>query len=299
MGKDYYAILAIPRDASTARIKKAYHQKALEYHPDKNPLCGSFFSDISEAYDVLSSNSKKTIFDKFGEEGLKGDWVHGNYEFNTDPKQLFKDIFMEATRNPSKCKRESPYSTSIVNQKDKKIINNLELSLEELHTGRTKRVKVTRKVQSTCNPAKFKMEEKILEIKVRPGWKDGTRITFEQEGNIMQNSVPADIVFVIREKSHDTYKREGDDLVHIVTVSLKRSLLGTKISVPSLDPTRQLDISIDTIIHPGYTKVLRNEGMRSQKDLVTRGNVIIRFIIQFPKSIDEEYWELLEKILPD
>ena len=33
-----------------------YHQKALEYHPDKNPLCGSFFSDISEAYDVLSSS---------------------------------------------------------------------------------------------------------------------------------------------------------------------------------------------------------------------------------------------------
>lgn len=71
MGKDYYAVLGIQKDASEEDIKKAYRKQALRYHPDKNKSPGAEdkFKEIAEAYDVLSDPKKKDIYDRFGEEG--------------------------------------------------------------------------------------------------------------------------------------------------------------------------------------------------------------------------------------
>ncbi|KAF9432276.1 hypothetical protein BGZ76_011026 [Entomortierella beljakovae] len=74
MGKDYYKILGISKDATEDQIKKAYRKLALKYHPDKNSESDAKkkFHDISEAYEVLSDKDKRAVFDQFGEEGLKG-----------------------------------------------------------------------------------------------------------------------------------------------------------------------------------------------------------------------------------
>ncbi|OAQ27525.1 DnaJ-domain-containing protein [Linnemannia elongata AG-77] len=74
MGKDYYNILGVSKDADDDQIKKAYRKLALKYHPDKNsaPDAEKKFHDISEAYEVLSDKNKRAVFDQFGEEGLKG-----------------------------------------------------------------------------------------------------------------------------------------------------------------------------------------------------------------------------------
>lgn len=71
MGKDYYSVLGIQKGASDDEIKKAYRKQALKYHPDKNKSPGAEekFKEIAEAYDVLSDQKKKDIYDKFGEEG--------------------------------------------------------------------------------------------------------------------------------------------------------------------------------------------------------------------------------------
>lgn len=71
MGKDYYDILGIQKDASEDDVKKAYRKQALRYHPDKNKSPGAEdkFKEIAEAYDVLSDPKKKDIYDRFGEEG--------------------------------------------------------------------------------------------------------------------------------------------------------------------------------------------------------------------------------------
>lgn len=76
MGKDYYAILGIPRDADKDAIRKAYRKAALQWHPDKNQdnkeVAAEKFKEVAEAYDVLSDPTKRQIFDAYGEEGLKG-----------------------------------------------------------------------------------------------------------------------------------------------------------------------------------------------------------------------------------
>ncbi len=73
--KDFYNILEISRDASPEEIKKAYRKKALAYHPDRNPNnsdAEAKFKEVSEAYEILSDENKRKIYDQYGAEGLKG-----------------------------------------------------------------------------------------------------------------------------------------------------------------------------------------------------------------------------------
>ncbi|MBA3722436.1 MAG: molecular chaperone DnaJ [Parachlamydiaceae bacterium] len=72
---DYYETLEITKNATAEEIKKAYRKKALKYHPDKNPGNADAekrFKEISEAYEVLSDDSKRQIYDRHGKNGLSG-----------------------------------------------------------------------------------------------------------------------------------------------------------------------------------------------------------------------------------
>lgn len=73
MGKDFYRILGLQRDASDEEIKKAYRKLALKYHPDKNSDSNAEekFKEIGHAYEILSDKKKRDIFDRYGEEGLR------------------------------------------------------------------------------------------------------------------------------------------------------------------------------------------------------------------------------------
>ena len=85
--------------------------------------------------------------------------------------------------------------------------------------GVTKRMKISRRV--LANDGTAKKEEKVLTINVKPGWKSGTKITFQREGDQAPNKIPADIVFIIRDKPHQHFKREGPDLKYSCKITLK------------------------------------------------------------------------------
>jgi DnaJ family protein A protein 2 len=69
---DPYAVLGVDKNASSAQIKKAYMQLAKQYHPDKNPdgAHADKFKEISAAYEILSNDEKRKLYDQYGEEGL-------------------------------------------------------------------------------------------------------------------------------------------------------------------------------------------------------------------------------------
>ncbi len=82
--KDYYSVLGLSRDASAEEVKKAYRKKALECHPDRNPgdsKAEAQFKQVSEAYEVLSDEGKKRVYDQYGEDGLKGAGMGGGGGF--------------------------------------------------------------------------------------------------------------------------------------------------------------------------------------------------------------------------
>ncbi|KFM58071.1 DnaJ-like protein subfamily B member 4, partial [Stegodyphus mimosarum] len=302
MGKDYYKILGISRNATEDEIKKAYRKLALKYHPDKNKTkeAEEKFKEIAEAYEVLSDKKKKDVYDQYGEEGLKGGIGGGGtgggqqftYTFHGDPRATFAQFFgtdnpfetffsmglgghggttmfyddndMEVDNDPFASHfgvrgnnpfRSQSFTAGSPNinrakpkQQDPPLEHDLYVSLEDVAKGCTKKMKISRKV---LNPdgRTTKREEKVLTINVKPGWKAGTKITFQKEGDQTPNSIPADISFIIRDKPHPVFKREGSDIRYTAKVTLKEALCGTKIEVPNLTGEKRI-LRIKDIIKP-------------------------------------------------
>lgn len=81
-------------------------------------------------------------------------------------------------------------------------------------------MKISRRIlQADGTPKK---EDKLVNIAIKPGWKSGTRVTFQKEGDQTHGKIPADIVFVIRDKPHTKYKREGSDIRYTARLTLKQ-----------------------------------------------------------------------------
>lgn len=105
-------------------------------------------------------------------------------------------------------------------KQDPPIEHDLFLSLEEVLSGCVKKMKISRKVPQGDGKS-FKKEDKVLTINVKPGWKAGTKVTFQSEGDVNSSSIPADIVFIIRDKPHPNFKRDGANIIHTVKLSLR------------------------------------------------------------------------------
>src|SRR6056297_4236298 len=97
--KDYYELLGLSRNVSADEVKKAYRKLAMKYHPDRNPddaEAEARFKEAAEAYEVLSDDQKRKIYDQYGHEGLRGHGAAG-HDFNRmnvdDIFSMFNDIF--------------------------------------------------------------------------------------------------------------------------------------------------------------------------------------------------------------
>ncbi|XP_068637331.1 chaperone protein dnaJ A7A, chloroplastic-like [Aristolochia californica] len=91
---DYYSVLGVSQNASKSDIKSAYRKLARNYHPDvnKEPGAEEKFKEISNAYEVLSDDEKRSLYDKYGEAGLKGAGMGGMGDFS-NPFDLFETFF--------------------------------------------------------------------------------------------------------------------------------------------------------------------------------------------------------------
>ncbi len=91
--RDYYEILGLGRGASEADLKKAYRKLAMKHHPDRNPDdddSAARFKEATEAYEVLSDDEKRRVYDQFGHDGLRGRGMGGG---SMDAADFFESIF--------------------------------------------------------------------------------------------------------------------------------------------------------------------------------------------------------------
>ncbi|XP_062393310.1 dnaJ homolog subfamily B member 13 [Sardina pilchardus] len=312
MGRDYYAALEINRNATDAEIKKAYRRLALKYHPQTNDQPGAYerFNLLAEAYDVLSDPQKKATYDKFGEEGLKGGipeeagengaWTAG-YTYHENPDKIFRQFFGGDNPFADFHSREG-HEVNIafgglrgrgVKKQDPPIERDLHLALEDLFYGCTKKIKISRRVMNEDGHTSS-IKDKILTINVKPGWNEGTRITFPNEGDQGPNNIPADIVFIVRQKSHPRFARQNDDLIYTGHISLEKALTGFSVDVETLD-SRLLSIPINDIVHPTYSKEVPGEGMPLASCTNKKGNLIIKFVLYFPQKLSPEKKQLIKQ----
>ncbi|NBU91796.1 MAG: molecular chaperone DnaJ [Flavobacteriia bacterium] len=142
--RDYYEVLGVSKDASQQDIKSAYRKLALKYHPDRNPddaTAEEKFKEAAEAYEVLSDENKKAQYDRFGHEGMKGNFGGG---MNMDDIfSQFGDIFGSAFGGSFGGSRSGNRVVKGSNLRVK-----MKLTLEEIATGVKKKIKVNKLVQA-------------------------------------------------------------------------------------------------------------------------------------------------------
>jgi len=155
MPKDYYQVLGVDRGVSADELKKAYRKIAMQYHPDRNPGNKSAeekFKEAAEAYAVLSDPEKRQIYDQYGHEGLRSGGGFSGGMSMEDIFSHFGDIFGSAfggfggfeeifgggrSRSRGSARRGNDLKIKLV------------LTLEEISTGITKKVKIKR--QEPCD----------------------------------------------------------------------------------------------------------------------------------------------------
>lgn len=135
-----------------------------------------------------------------------------------------------------------------------------------------------------------------MTIDIKPGWKKGTKITFPQKGNQEPGIIPADLIFVVDEKPHAIYRRDGNDLLVNHEITLLESLTGKTLELTSLDG-RNLVIHITDIVKPGDEMVLANEGMPISKEPGKKGNLRIKFDVKYPLRLTTEQKSELIRVL--
>ncbi|KAJ3686132.1 hypothetical protein LUZ61_015296 [Rhynchospora tenuis] len=305
-------------------------------NPSNKKEAEAKFKQIAEAYDVLSDPQKRAVYDQYGEEGLKGVPPPGSagpsgpaggspffsgdgptsFRFNTrSADDIFAEFFGfsspfgmgggrggsfrsgmfpdeifghssfgggEGSANPPRPQKAAP------------IENRLLCSLEDLYKGGTKKMKISREILDTSG--RTVSVEEILTINIKPGWKKGTKITFPEKGNEAPGVIAADIVFIVDEKPHDVFTREGNDLVMTQKISLAEALTGYTVHVTTLDG-RQLSLPVNSVIHPGYEEVVPREGMPIPREPSKKGNLRIKFNIKFPSRLTAEQKTGLKRLL--
>eukprot|EP01112_Ceratiomyxa_fruticulosa_P012316 TRINITY_DN3402_c0_g2_i4.p1 TRINITY_DN3402_c0_g2~~TRINITY_DN3402_c0_g2_i4.p1 ORF type:complete len:355 (-),score=65.02 TRINITY_DN3402_c0_g2_i4:103-1167(-) len=349
MGLDYYRILGVSRSATPSEISKAYRRLALKYHPLKNSDTRDFavrlFIEAGEAFDVLTNPVHRAIFDQCGEEGLKhgipdgrGGFFSGSYSFGEEEaNDVFNHFFgsdnpfaeFVTTIDEGERDRETHANGNgkpsipdlerffqkqqAAPQKLPPIIKSLPLTLEELFTGTTKSVTITRKItqeisshnttptasptnSSNTSTPNIVLEEKTFTIHVKKGWRNGTKLTFQDEGDRAPGSLPSDVIISIEELPHKHFRRSGDTLIFPTTISLEKALTGCTIEVPTLDG-RLLAIPVNEVVSPGHVKLVRGEGMPASQGDSPRGNLQIEFNLEFPRQLLPRQKTLIKQAL--
>ncbi|KAI8619758.1 DnaJ domain-containing protein [Chytriomyces sp. MP71] len=200
----------------------------------------------------------------------------------------FPGAFAGQAGSPRKRQNGSTATAS----KPEPVKKTLALPLEDLYTGVTKKLKVTRRTLD-MGPS-----EKVLTIEVKAGWKAGTKITFPAEGDEVGRGVFQDIEFVIEEKPHARFTRDGDDLKCTVDIDLADALTGppgNRKTVQTLDG-RTVTVDPGVLISSGEIRRLFNEGMPNSKT-GRKGDLIVSFNVKFPCDLSDAQKRDLRRVL--
>lgn len=328
-----YDLLGVLPSASEQELKKAYRKAALKFHPDKPSGNEDKFKEISEAFDILSNPDKKQIYDDYGLEAARGNAPAGGAEnpfagaghpggggttfsfgggghpfSSADAFNIFSQMggfgmddsfgfgghsggfggspfggssfggMPGGFGGGAKQRRPEPDTVQLP----------LPVTLEDLYSGGVKKMKISRK------SADGSKDTKILEIRIKPGWKAGTKINFTNEGDYQPEcQARQTIKFVLEEKPHAQFKRDGNDLICTVKLSFKESLLGFDKEITTLSG-KKINISRSLPVQPSSTNRYPGLGMPVSKDPRAHGDLIVNFKIDFPTNLTQEQRQAIQ-----
>ena len=317
LAKDFYATLGLARGATDAQIKKAYRKLAVQYHPDKNKgdeAATAKFAEISSAYEVLSDEKKRKIYDRHGEEGLKQHEAQEGRGGGGDPSDIFSAFF--GGGNPFGFGGMGGQEEEEQEKRGETVRTEIQLNLQELYLGTSLRItrdknvikpaKGTRKCKcrakmrtkqigpgmfqqfqvqecEECPNVKLVRESEFLTVDVDPGMKDGQELSFFEHGEPLIDGDHGDLKLIVREVSvpEIKFRRDGNDLHYDLTITLTEALVGFGKAIMNLDG-RKVKLNVGGVTRPGDVQRIANEGMPVYNSAGRRGNMFVHYSVSFP-----------------
>jgi DnaJ-class molecular chaperone len=294
--RDFYNVLGVPRDASAAQIKSAYRKLARQYHPDVNKASDAAekFREASEAYDVLSDAEKRQRYDQFGHAGVGGgpqgagcggcggmgvdfsQFFSGNGGFGMSLDELLQNL--GGGRAARKSRRRGPAARGA----DLEYPVTLDF-LQAAH-GVTTTIRVRRDQGPKAG------QEEVIETKIPAGVADGQKIRLRGKGQPGAQA-PGDLFIVVSVQRHPTFRREGNDVIVDVPISLTEAALGAKVDVPTIDGMTTVTIPPGT--SSGQKLRLRGKGIAGGP---SRGEQYVVIKIVAPDALSDQQRTLLEQL---
>ncbi|MBY0523577.1 MAG: J domain-containing protein [Gemmataceae bacterium] len=296
MARDYYETLGVQKGASEDELKQAYRKLARQFHPDRNPgdkQAEARFKDVQQAYDVLSDTTKRAQYDRFGHAGADGGGGPGAQPFRwggggagpggfqeMDPSEAadlfgqifggggapggFEEVFGRAgqggNRRGGRGRARRPEPQEIESE-----------------------VTIPFLTAALGGTVSLHIDGKELEVKVPPGIAEGQSLR-------LQGQAPGggDLRLKLHVEPHPYFRRDGNDIVLQVPLSIVEAALGAQVDVPTLDGTR-LTVKIPPGTSSGNRLRLRGKGVKG-------GDQYIEAQVAAPAVKDARGKELLEEL---
>jgi len=202
--------------------------------------------------------------------------------------------------NPGKCKKcEGKGFRFVVKQFGPSMIQQMQTVCNDCG-GKGETIKEEDKCKD-CLGKKVTTEKKIIHVYIDKGMKHGQKITYPGDADEAPGCEPGDIIFVLVEKKHDVFQRQGNNLKMDYSLTLLEALTGFSFTITHLDG-RILYVKSEKgdIIIPDDVRTIANEGMPTYKKPYEKGHLYIHFHVEFPApgSFNDAQLKQLEQLLP-
>lgn len=297
--RDYYEVLGVDKKASASEIKKAYRKLAKKYHPDLHPNDESAhkkFTEINEAYEVLSDPDKRKKYDTFGANanfsgGQNFDprdfgfdfnnFGNGSYSYTSSNGSGFSDFFDTlfgglGGTSSRKSQGFGGFGNGFGKKSKSKLDTEVSISIDEAMKGTTRKISI-----------KSENGIKDIEVNIPKGLKNKNKIKIDGS----KYGLNADIIVKVMIKESEELRLEGIDFVKKVKISPWDAYFGTKKKISTIKGN--ILVTIPEKISSDKKIRLKNLGYTDRKNKT--GDLILEVIIENPE-LNEEQENLYKKL---
>ncbi|WP_288284267.1 DnaJ C-terminal domain-containing protein [uncultured Senegalimassilia sp.] len=302
---DYYKTLGVPRTASTDEIKKAFRKLARKYHPDAGGDEAKF-KEINEAYEVLSDDKKRKLYDQYGtanENQIPHGWGGGAVNMDdifggggAGGFGSWADILESIRRGEGAFGTNWDFNGGGASgfggrqprpRKGQDMNVTLNVTFEEAFAGTEKRVTVR---------VPGRTDSETLTVKVPAGAVDGGRLRFKCKGAPGENGGAAgDLLVTTRIQDHTYFKRDGADVLIDVPINVAEAALGASVVLPAPDGMK-VRVKIPAGTQDQTVMSVRGKGAPRVKG-TGNGDLKITVKVQVPKHMNEAQTKAMEAFL--
>lgn len=283
MPRDPYEVLGVARTATAEQIREAHRKLAKKFHPDLNKTAeaGAKFKEVQEAYDLLSDDAKRKQYDRFGHAGPSmgggagggpgpgfGGW--GNVDASTF-EEIFGDFMGGGARRAGGARRGARAGQDLESE--------ITVDFITAARGGTRHVSLQGDDGATG-----------MDVRIPAGVESGGSLRLRGKGSPgVGGGPPGDLVLHITVAPHPWFRREGNDILVDMPISIAECALGTAVEVPLLEGSATLRVPPGT----GSGKRLRLKGQGVQSKSGT-GDLYAVIRVDAPASLTEDEKASLE-----